>query len=56
MNKGKGILLVLAVLNFGLGILNAAIAVMTNNLFSAGVAGFCIGVGFSQLTLELILK
>ena len=45
MNKG----ILLAVLNLGLGILNAAIAVVTNNLFSAGAAGFCIGVGVSQL-------
>ena len=50
MKEGK----LLAVLNFGLGILNAALAVMTNNLFSAGVAGFCIGVGFCQLIVGLL--
>jgi len=41
--------------NFGLGALNAIIAIMTNNLFSATAAGFCVGVGFMQLLMEIFL-
>ena len=45
----------LAMLNFGLGILNAVMAVTTNNLFSAGAAGFCIAIGMVELMIDLFL-
>jgi len=44
----------LAMLNFGLGILNAVMAVITNSLIIAGAAGFCIAMGIAELVIDLI--
>ena len=43
----------LAILNFGLGILNAVIAVITNSLLAAGAAGFCTAIGIAELMIDL---
>ena len=43
-----------AILNFGLGILNAVMAVITNSLLIAGAAGFCIAMGIAELVIDLI--